>query len=78
MNQIEKEIDDTLNSLEEKIGLIILTGEFSKNKLFKEKMNKKYKEKYKILFLNEYEKNIMKGAALYGLYKELGNPQLLL
>ena len=62
LNKIEIEIQ----KINEKIDLFIIMGEFSKSNLFKNRITQKFNDS-KLFILNEYEKIIMKGSAIYGL-----------
>ena len=66
LNIVEKNIENIINNLKEKIDSIIVMGEFCKSKILKNLIKNKFNN-YDILFLEEYEKTIMKGASLYGL-----------
>ena len=67
-NKILEKIKDNLFNCAEQINLIILTGGFSNNIILREKINNYLKSSFKQkVFLDEPEKTVMKGAALFGI-----------
>ena len=67
-NKIVDKIKDKILESAEQINLIILTGGFSKNIILREKINNYLKSSFKKkIFLDEPEKTVMKGAALFGI-----------
>ena len=65
-NKIVDKIKDKILESAEQINLIILTGGFSKNIILREKINNYLKSSFKQkVFLDEPEKTVMKGAALF-------------
>ena len=63
---ILSDINNIFNQIRESIDYIIVMGEFSKSNILKNTLIKKF-DNIKIQFIDNYEKVIMKGAALYGL-----------
>ena len=67
-NKIIEKIKDCLFNCAEQINLIIFTGGFSNNIIFREKINNYFKSSFKQkIFLDEPEKTVMKEAALFGI-----------
>ena len=67
-NKILDKIKDNLFNCAEQINLVIFTGGFSKNIILREKINNYLKSSFKQkVFLDEPEKTVMKGAALFGI-----------
>jgi len=67
-NKIVDKIKDKILESAEQINLIILTGGFSKNIILREKVNNYLKSSFKKkIFLDEPEKTVMKGSALFGI-----------
>ena len=67
-NKIVDKIKDKILESTEQINLIILTGGFSNNIILREKINNYLKSSFKQkVFLDEPEKTVMKGAALFGI-----------
>lgn len=60
-------IINTIGIINEKIDLIILTGEFSSSKILQNKINVRFKKSHDILFSKSPIESIMKGAAIFGL-----------
>lgn len=68
--EIINRLDNIINIIgiiNEKIDLIIFTGEFSSAKMLQNKINERYKKIYSILFSKSPIESIMKGAAIFGL-----------
>ena len=65
-NNIIEEAEYLIKSIDEKIDLIIVTGEFSQSKVFQNNLIRNFGKSYNLLFLDDFEKTIMKGAAIYG------------
>ena len=67
-NKILKKIKQKISETKEDINYIILTGGFSNNNILRKKIKKSLENSTSdLIFLNEPEKTVMKGAALYGI-----------
>ena len=67
-NKIVKKIKQKISETKEDINYIILTGGFSNNIILRKKIKNSLENSASDLkFLNEPEKTVMKGAALYGI-----------
>ena len=67
-NKIVKKIKQKISETKEDINYIILTGGFSNNIILRKKIKNSLENSASdLIFLNEPEKTVMKGAALYGI-----------
>ena len=67
-NKILKKIKQKISETKEDINYIILTGGFSNNIILRKKIKNSLENSASdLIFLNEPEKTVMKGAALYGI-----------
>ena len=67
-DNIVSRLKDQIMESAEQINLIIMTGGFSNNIILREKINKYLKTSHKVkIFLDEPEKTVMKGSALFGI-----------
>jgi hypothetical protein len=64
-----QEIDNIIGNLKEKVDIFIIGGEMSKSKILQDNIMRSYSKSYEILYLDDIEKTIMKGSAIYGLKK---------
>lgn len=61
------EIENLIKKINEKIDIIIITGEFSKSNVLQKNLIRNFeKSSYKLFFLDDIEKTIIKGATIYG------------
>ena len=70
VTEIIDKLDNIINRIgiiNEKIDLIILTGEFSSSKILQNKLNERFKKSHGILFSKSPIGSIAKGAAIFGL-----------
>lgn len=65
--KVIQEIDNLIGKLKQKVNIIIIGGEFSKSKILQDNINRSYSKSHKVLYLDDIEKTIMKGSAIYGL-----------
>lgn len=64
-----QEIDNLIANLKEKVDTIIIGGELSKSKILQDNIMRRYSKSHEILYLDDIEKTIIKGSAIYGLNK---------
>ena len=67
--KVIQEIDNIIGNLKEKVDIFIIGGEMSKSKILKDNIMRSYSKSHEILYLDDIEKTIMKGSAIYGLKK---------
>jgi hypothetical protein len=67
--KVIQEIDNIIGNLKEKVDIFIIGGEMSKSKILQDNIMRSYGKSYEILYLDDIEKTIMKGSAIYGLKK---------
>ena len=67
--KVIQEIDNIIGNLKEKVDIFIIGGEMSKSKILQDNIMRSYSKSYEILYLDDIEKTIMKGSAIYGLKK---------
>mgnify|MGYP003571384894 CR=1 FL=1 len=67
--KVIQEIDNIIGNLKEKVDIFIIGGEMSKSKILQDNIMRSYSKSHEILYLDDIEKTIMKGSAIYGLKK---------
>ena len=67
--KVIQEIDNIIGNLNEKVDIFIIGGEMSKSKILQDNIMRSYSKSHEILYLDDIEKTIMKGSAIYGLKK---------
>ena len=73
VNLITNKIDNIIKDIKTKkiyLKNIIVTGGFSNNKIFKNKLEEYYNKKYQIEYLTSIDNAISKGAVIYGIYPQ--------
>ena len=67
--KVIQEIDNIIGNLKDKVDIFIIGGEMSKSKILQDNIMRSYSKSHEILYLDDIEKTIMKGSAIYGLKK---------
>jgi hypothetical protein len=67
--KVIQEIDNIIGNLKEKVDIFIIGGEMAKSKILQDNIMRSYSKSHEILYLDDIEKTIMKGSAIYGLKK---------
>ena len=65
--KVIQEIDNIIGNLKEKVDIFIIGGEMAKSKILQDNIMRSYSKSHEILYLDDIEKTIMKGSAIYGL-----------
>ena len=64
---ITTEIKDQIENINEKIDLVIITGGFSNSKILQNNIKNHIKNSIDLVFLDEPQETVMKGASIFGL-----------